>query len=210
MQVQEFSFGAVLGDMHRGDQPAQHSPHAGRGFSYGKKQMYCLCQHFADLESELPDLIHCIRNFMLFNSEAKAHSTVFCCFAFLIWTWPSFCPPLHPWPPSLAGLRVSPSNVFISASGQGCPGGHPSPCWILSWDPTSCTLLLHAASYLSSSLPKEPDPGRASLVKKKTASNLFWHKEHLLSLKSFALCCVIKYSLYESPGFLFNSFMSAS
>lgn len=132
-----------------------------------RKEMSCLCQHFTDLESKLPVLIHCILNVILSDSEAKTHSSLcFCCFAFLLWTWPSFCPPLHPLPPPAANLRVPPTYVFISPSGQ----WYARSCWTLLRTPlpVPCSLMEHLIS--PHLCLRSWDRGRTILVKKEIAS----------------------------------------
>lgn len=102
--------------MQRGDQPIWRYPHPCKGFGCGEKKWSVPA--FSDLGTELPDFIHCILNFILFNSEAKAHSSLcFCFFAFVIWTWPSFCP-LRPTPPASLQSWRSLSAFFHLSSAQ--------------------------------------------------------------------------------------------
>lgn len=174
-----------------------------------RKEMSCLCQHFTDLEPKLPVLIHCILNVILSDSEARTHASLcFCCFAFLLWTWPSFCP------------RLCPSSPHPSCK----PQGAFQLCLHLSFramalqvlldpaqDPTSCTLLSHVASNLSSSLPQELGQRQDNFGQERNCFQTYSDiKEHPLCPKPFAVCCIIKYSLYKSSSFLFNSFVPAS
>ena len=125
----------------------------------------------------MPDLLHRIFGFILYNSDAWVHS-------FLCWllclsdlNLTQFLPSTTP--STQLQTSVSPPAGF-SPSGQGIHKGHPGPCWTCSR-----TLSLYPPPSRSFSpplsLPKKLDPSRTALGGKKPASKHFDVKELPLS-----------------------------
>lgn len=137
--------------VQRGDQPVQTCPPPCKGFGY--EETSCLCQHFTDLKSELPDLIHWILNFIL--QTLKLGHTPLCAFValpffeldpvsalhFILLPRPSF----RPQGVSQLCLHLSfRARIFI-AGFPGLAGPYPGPHFLCSTLTCSFSPLLVSA-----------------------------------------------------------------
>lgn len=118
------------------------------------EEMSCLCQRLTDVECELPDLVHCVLNCILSDSEAGAPSSL-CFVALPFWSEPDPISALHHAHPPATALWVSPSCLFMSPSGQGYLPKVPG---LLLEPARSPTPVPSSSMYLFSSLPQELDP----------------------------------------------------